>query len=178
MRQKDDEFIFPVADGGAKLSGRCHEFREPTNRREPTVRSDDFSGELQGEPGESQPTESTDDGEARADFVSIPGHFIYSHQNEPRVQPYVPKEETFPIPLKYIDVTWSNHTDLDVLQEKRIDDFWNVDSGRHLSNSWRGFTNVTLLKTSIRIYVVLGKTDKDPNNYQTRSCMARSLDDK
>ena len=41
------------------------------------------------------------------------------------------REETFPIPLEYIDVTWSTHTDLDVLQEKRIDDYWNVDSSRH-----------------------------------------------
>ena len=31
----------------------------------------------------------------------------------------VPKEETFPIPVKYIDVTRSTHADLDVLQEKR-----------------------------------------------------------
>ena len=45
------------------------------------------------------------------------------------------------------DVTdWSTHTDLDVLQEKRIDDYWNVDSSRHVSNSWRGFTKFTLLK--------------------------------
>ena len=40
---------------------------------------------------------------------------------------YVPKEETFPVLLKYIDVTRYTHTDLDVLQEKRIDDYWNVD---------------------------------------------------
>ena len=40
----------------------------------------------------------------------------------------MPKEETFPIPLKYIDVTRSTHTDLDVMQEKRIDDYWNVDT--------------------------------------------------
>ena len=39
-----------------------------------------------------------------------------------RVQHYVPKEETFPIPLKYTDVTRSTHTDLDVMQEKRVDD--------------------------------------------------------
>ena len=39
------------------------------------------------------------------------------HHNEPRVQLYVPKEETFLIPLKYIDVTRSTHTDLDVMQE-------------------------------------------------------------
>ena len=33
----------------------------------------------------------------------------------------------------YIDVTWSTHTDLDVLQEKKIDDCWNVDSKKQLS---------------------------------------------
>ena len=58
----------------------------------------------------------------------------------------MPKEETFPIPLKYIDVTKSIHTDLDVLQEKRFDDYGNVDSSEHLSDSWTGFTKFTLLK--------------------------------
>ena len=48
--QSGEDFIFPVADGTAKLSGRDHEFREPTPRREQPVRSEDLSGELQGEP--------------------------------------------------------------------------------------------------------------------------------
>ena len=61
ISQKDGEFVFPVADGTAKLSGRDFEFRVPTPRREPTVRSEGFSRELHGESGESQPTESTDD---------------------------------------------------------------------------------------------------------------------
>ena len=95
IKQKDDEFIFPFADGAAKLSGRNYEFREPTPRREPTVRREDFFRELQGESGESQPTESTVDAEARADFWSIQGDFICRHHNEPRVQLSVPKEETF-----------------------------------------------------------------------------------
>ena len=124
MTQKGDEFILPVADGTAKLSGRdAAEFREPTLRREQTVRSEDFSGELQGESGESQPTESKDDAEARADFWSIQGDFNNRHHNGPRVQLYVPKEETFPIPLKFIDVTRSTPTDLNVMQEKSFDDF-------------------------------------------------------
>ena len=42
--KKDDEFIFPFADGTAKLSGRGYEFREPSQSREPTVRSEDLSG--------------------------------------------------------------------------------------------------------------------------------------
>ena len=110
------------------------------------MRSEDFSRELHGEPGECQPTESTDDAEARADFWSIQGDFMYRHLNEPRVQLYVPKEETFPMPLEHIDVTRSTHTDFNVMQEKRIDDYWDVDSNRSLSDTWRGFTKSTLLK--------------------------------
>ena len=36
-------------------------------------------------------------------------------------------------------------TDLDVAQEKRVDDRWNVDGNRNLSDSWTGFTSFTLL---------------------------------
>ena len=77
--------------------------------------------ELHGESGESQRADTADDAEARGDFWSIQGDFIYHHHNEPRVQ-YVPKAETFPIPLKCIDVTRKTDTNLDVLQEERIDD--------------------------------------------------------
>ena len=87
-----------------------------------------------------------DDAEARADFWSVQGDFICRHHNEPRVQLHVPKEETFLIPLKYIDVTRSTHTDLDVMQENRSDDCWNFDLNRSLSDSWKSFTKFTLLK--------------------------------
>ena len=109
-------FIFPVADGRAKLSARDCEFREPTPRREPTVRSEDLRRELQGESGECRPADTVDDAEARADFWSIEGYFSYRHHHEPRLRLYVPKEETFPVPLTCIDVARSTHTDLDVLQ--------------------------------------------------------------
>ena len=55
------------------------------------------------------------------------------------------KKESFLIQLKYIDVIRSIHTDLDVAQEKRIDDKWNVDGNRNLSDTWTGFTRFTLL---------------------------------
>ena len=144
ISQKGEEFIFSVADGTAKLLGRDREFREPTPRQ--TVRSEDLSGDHQGEPEEPQPTESKDDAEARRDFWSIQGDITYRHHNEPRGQLYAPKEETFLAPLKYIDVARSTHTDLYVMQEKRIDDYWNVDANRCLSDSWKGFTKFTLLK--------------------------------
>ena len=53
---------------------------------------------------------------------------------------------TFAKPLKYIDVTRSTHTDLDVAQEKRIDDYWNIDENKRLSDSWRVFAKFILLK--------------------------------
>ena len=55
------------------------------------------------------------------------------------------EEESFPIPLKYIDVSRTTHTNLDVKQEKRVDDFWNIDGSRDLSDPWTGFTQFTLL---------------------------------
>ena len=37
-------------------------------------------------------------------FWAIEGNYIYHHHVEPRVKLYVPREDTFPIPLRYIDV--------------------------------------------------------------------------
>ena len=74
------------------------------------------------------------------------GSFIYRHHVEPRVKIYWSREELFPIPLKYIDVPRTTHTNLDVKQERRIDDYWNVDGSRDLSDPWTGFTQFTLLE--------------------------------
>ena len=117
------------------------------------VRSEDLSGKLEGEPEESQPTESKDYADARADFWTILGDFIYRHHNEPRVQLHVPKEENFTISLKYIDVTRSTFSDLDVMQENRVDDYWNVDSSRSFSDSWRCFTKFALLEEKPKGYM-------------------------
>ena len=74
------------------------------------------------------------------------GSFIYRHHVEPRVKLYSPREESFPIPLKYIDVSRTTHTNLDVKQEKRIDDYWNINGSRNLSDHWTGFAQFTLLE--------------------------------
>ena len=63
------------------------------------------------------------------------GSFINRHHVEPRVKLYSPREESFPIPLKYIDISRTTRTNLDVKQEKRIDDYWNVDGSRGLVRS-------------------------------------------
>ena len=90
----------------------------------------DFLGKSEG--SLPQPRGSLPDaGEAINVFWSMSGNFIYRHHVEPRVTLYSPREESFPIPLKYIDVSRTTHTTLDVLQERRIG---------------TGFTQFTLLE--------------------------------
>ena len=102
------------AEGTVELSGRDHGIRKSISRWDQLVRSQDISGHLEGSSDNSQPKdEITDDQHARDDFWSIEGNYIYHHHIEPRVQLYVPKEETFPVPLRYIDVTRTTHTTLD-----------------------------------------------------------------
>ena len=74
------------------------------------------------------------------------GNFIYRDHVEPKVKLYLPREESFPFPLKYKDVSRTTHTNLDVEQEKRTDDYWNIDGSRDLSDSWTGFTQFTPLE--------------------------------
>ena len=141
------EFIFPIADGRIKTPGEDQALRQSTLIRPRPNRGEghiDFLGESEGsfpQPHDSFPVA----GEAMHDFWSMSGSFIYRHHVEPRVELYSPKEESFPIPLKYIDVTRTTHTNLDVKQEKRIDDYWNIDGSRDLSDPWTGFTQFTLL---------------------------------
>ena len=89
-----------------------------------------------------QDDSTRDDAETKKDFWSITGDFIYRHHVEPRVK-LDTREETFP-PIKYVDVPRTTKTSLDVFLEKHIDDYWNVDGGRELSDAWTGFTRFIL----------------------------------
>ena len=80
--------------------------------------SEDLKAEFQENSDGSQPAETKDNAKASNDFWSIERDLIYRHHVEPRVHPPVPKEESFPIPLKYIDVTGNTHTNLDVFPRK------------------------------------------------------------
>ena len=50
--------------------------------------------------------------EARADFWSMSGGFFYCHFVMPREHLYVPKDSSFPIPSKYVDVVRQTKTNL------------------------------------------------------------------
>ena len=122
------ECIFQIADGRIKPLGGDQDLRTSTLIRERPIQGEshiDFLGESEGSlppPQDSLP----DAGEAINDFWSMSGNFIFRLHVEPRVKLYSPREESFPIPLKYIDVSRTTHTNLDVKQEKRIDDYWNI----------------------------------------------------
>ena len=100
------------------------------------------------------------------------------HHVEPRVKLSTSREESCPIPLKFIDVTRTTHTNLDVKQEKRIDDYWNIDGSRDLSDPWTGFTQFTLLdeKPPDRYMWSGGEINKKTAYIQARSFMARALE--
>ena len=146
--KENGEFIFPVADGRIKHLGGGQDLRTSTLIRQRPIQGEsknDFLGESEGSlppPHDSFP----DAGEAINDFWSMSGNFIYRHHVEPRVKLYSPREESFPFPLKYIDVSRTTNTNLDVMQEKRIDDCWNIDGSRDLSDSWTPFTQFILLE--------------------------------
>ena len=125
---KQGEFIFPIADGRIKTPGGDQKLRTSTLVRHRPIQREsniDFLGESEG--SLPQPQDSFPDaGEAINDFWSMSGNFIYGHHVEPRVKLCSPREESFPIPLKYIDVSRTTHT--------------------NLSDPWPGFTQFTLLE--------------------------------
>ena len=100
------EFIFPIADGRIKPPGGDQDLRTSTLIRHRPIHGEsnvDFLGESEG--SLPQPQDSIPDaGEAINDFWSMSGNFIYRHHVEPRVKLYSSRDESFPIPLRYIDV--------------------------------------------------------------------------
>ena len=146
------EFIFPIADGRIQICWRrsgtenIHLIRHRHIRGESHL---DFLGESEGSlppPHDSFP----DAGEAINDLWSMSGNFIYRHHVEARVKLFSLREESFPFPLKYIDVSRTTHANLDVKQEKRVDDYWNIDGSRDLSDPWTGFTQFILLEEKLQ----------------------------
>ena len=87
------------------------------------------------------------DEEAKNDVWTITGEFIHRHHVEPRVKLY---EESFPIPLKYIDVTRTTYTSLDVMLEKTV--WWQLEGG------WRK----TIISGMDRLHKIRSTTEERP----------------
>ena len=135
FRKEKGKIIF---QGRIKLPGGDQDLRTSTLVQHRPIRGErhvDFLGESEG--SLPPPHDSfSDAGEATNDFRSMSGNVIYRHHVEPRFKLYSPREESFLIPLKYIDVSRTTLTNLDVMQERRIDGNWNIDGSRDLSDPW------------------------------------------
>ena len=102
------------------------------------------------------------------------GNFKNLHHVEPRVKLYSPREESFPIPLKYIDVSRTTQTNLDVKQERRIM-IIGILMGQEFFWFLYKFHSVYSIRreTSRRIYVVRGEIHEKAGDIQARLFMAR-----
>ena len=134
---KSENFIFPIADGPVTTPGGDQDLKTSTltwdcpdrgeeqwNLPEESDRSSStswqdpswYDGETKNAPLRDDST--LDAAEAKNDFWSITGDFICRHHVEPRAKLYVSREESFLVPLEYIDVARTTHTSLDVTLEK------------------------------------------------------------
>ena len=142
---KGEKIMFPFADGTVKVSGGDQCLRTSiliSDRPERGEEQEVLRGESDklSFPVPLQDVSTRDDEEATSDCWTVTGEFIYRHHVEPRVKRYMPTEESFPVPLKCIDVARTTQTSQDKLLEKQIDDYWNVDGDRELSDAWTDFT--------------------------------------
>ena len=57
-------------------------------------------------------------------FLLHEWRIYYRHHEEPRVKLHDPENETFPVPLKYVDVMRQTHASTNNVSENIINDIW------------------------------------------------------
>ena len=151
LEEMDASEIHAKRHNTKELSGGDQDLRTSTLIRDHPIRGEDHQDFLGESEGSLLPRQDScpDAEKTRNEFWSTSGDFIYRHHVERRVKLYTPREESFPIPLKYFDVTRTTDTTLDVMQESRIDDYWNTGGARDLSNSWTGFIQFVSVKEKL-----------------------------
>ena len=165
----------------SKLPEGDQELRTSTLIRDHPIRGEsqrDFPGQSEGSPLPPPQDSLPDASEAINDFWSMSGNFIYRHHYKTRVKLDSPREESFPFPT---ETHWrlqnysykfgcpARETHRWLLEYRWVKGFvWSLDRFHSIYSIWR--------KTSRRIFVVRGETDKTAVNIQARSFMARALD--
>ena len=113
-----------IADGKVKIYGEDQVLRTSTLTRDSPDRGEE-QGNLSGESEMFHhlcKTHRLMMVRHETIFGQFQRNYIYRHHAEPRVKLFVPREESFPIPLRYIDVTRATSKTFDVMLECRIDD--------------------------------------------------------
>ena len=77
------------------------------------------------------------------------GDFIYRHREVPQSKLYVPKEQTFPILLNYIDVTGQTRTGIDNSLELTLKEYWDEEKAVAFFEDWIGTTRFQILRTRL-----------------------------
>ena len=128
-------------------------------------------------PSHVQEDSTRDDEEAKNDFWTVTGEFIYRHHVEHRVNLYMPKEATFPIPTKYIDVTRNTHTSLDVMMEKilKITGTW-MEKENYQMHGQASQDSFYQTKRHLMDIHDLGEIDEETNDFKTRQIVARYVE--
>ena len=83
-----------------------------------------------------QDDSTRDDEEAKNDFWTITGEFVYRHHAERRIISY-----SNAVHRRYQNNTYVTSC----IVEKQIDDYWNVHGRRELSDAWTGFKRFLVL---------------------------------
>ena len=112
------------------------------------------------------------------DFWSISGNFTYRHYVEPRVKLYRPREESFPVPRKYIDVTRATHTNLRCDARRATSMIIGISIDQEICLILDRFHTIHLTegKASRRNFVVRGKIDETASNIKAWSFGAWNLE--
>ena len=177
-RKKDDMFILPIADGTAKLLGKVNEIREPSLRQESTIRSEDLW------------RSSTRIGRVSTDRTN-------RWRSSPRRLVVDPRW------LHLSSSQWTSSSSLCVDGRNipyftemcwcyQVCSYW---SGRHARKTHWRLSECRFEEAFVRFLERIhkvhsfrkrnlqkdkcgsGETDKDSIDYQTRSCVDRSLDE-
>ena len=83
--------------------------------------------------------------------------------------------ETFPIPLKYVDVMGQTQTSMNNVSEQNVNDIWTEAKGVILSGSALGLQDS---RSNVQGFLkdASGEMEEDPKYYRTRQYLAWSLD--
>ena len=148
--QNGETFVFPIVDGTVKLSRGDQVLRTSTLFRDRPERGEEqgnFLRESDGSCSTPRQDSSWYDGEAKNDFWSISGKFIFCHHVEPRVKLYVPREVSFSFSTEIHRRDQGYKNSIGCSAGENIEDYWNVDGDRELSDTWTGFTQDSLYWT-------------------------------
>ena len=81
---------------------------------------------------------------SQKDYWTCTSDVLTRHHREPRSTLSVPKAESCPLPLEYLDVLRHTETNLSHVAEATIYDHWTRHGEKELSGPWTGRTAITI----------------------------------